>query len=226
MSATTNTSASSTVKSILPYTYGLRGVNPRVDDTLKDLLWYSIGVVCLVILIGRAWQMATAHLRHLLNLGASPPRQAYWSEDTSTVWPKLKVHLLYAPLHKKRHNKEIMLSSAVNVGTLPSRLHTIILLTYLLTNVIYCTYLDYSRPTAALLAELRGRTGFLSIVNMVLLIILAARNNPFNYLLGVSFDTYNKFHRWIGRVVVTQAIVHTFAWASNEYAAKGHRGKP
>ena len=162
MPATTNTSASSTAKSILPYIYGLTGVNLRVDDTLKDLLWYSIGVVCLIILIGRVWQMVTAYLRHLLNLGASPLRQVYWSEDRLTVWPKLKVHLLYAPLYKKRHNKETMLSSAVNVGTLPSRLYTIVLLIYLLTNVIYCIYLDYSRSTAALLAELHGRTGLLS----------------------------------------------------------------
>ena len=209
----------------LPYTYGLNGVNIAGDDAVTHALWISVSIVLLVILAGRFGQMANAHLRHLLNLNAHPAGSAYWETDRTTIWPKLKQYLLYAPLHKKRHNKEFMLSSAMNVGTLPSRLHTAILLAYLLSNVVYCTWLDYNqKPSAALMAELRGRTGHLSLVNMVPLIVLAGRNNPFIYLLRVSFDTYNLFHRWIGRLVVVEAIVHTAAWAVNERAAKGSQG--
>lgn len=210
--------------SALPYTHGLTGVDVPLDDTLTNILWGSIGFLASVIMIGRALQLANAHLRHLLNLDSSKMQQKYWSEDGTSIWPWLKANCLYAPLWRKRHNKEFQLSSALNVGTLPSRLHTTILILYLTSNVIYCTYLDYSRPRAAVLAELRGRTGHLSIVNMVPLIVLAGRNNPFIWLLRVSFDTYNLFHRWIGRVVIVEAIVHTIAWAVNDVAAKGTNG--
>ena len=30
-------------------------------------------------------------------------------------------------------------------------------------------------------------------------------------LLGISFDTYNLMHRWLGRIVVLEAVVHTLA---------------
>ena len=215
---------SPSMASALPYTHGLTGVNVPLDDVLSNILWGSIGVLAFIVIVGRITQMANAHLRHLLNLDCTNKQQKFWAEDKTSIWPWLKEHLLYAPLWKKRHNNEIRLSNAVNIGTLPSRLHTTILILYLISNVIYCTYLDYSRPSPSLLAELRGRTGHLSIVNMVPLIVLAGRNNPFIYLLRVSFDTYNLFHRWIGRVVIVEAIVHTIAWAANDVAAKGSKG--
>ena len=209
---------------VMPYTHGLTGVDLALDQKLTNALWLSITLLLLVILVGRFGQMANAHLRHLLNLNAAPKRAAYWETDKTTIWPKLKKNILYAPLNKKRHNKEFMLSSALNVGTLPSRLHTAILLAYVLSNIAYCAWLDYQKPRAATIAELRGRTGHMAMVNMVPLVVLAGRNNPFIYLLRVSFDTYNLFHRWIGRLVVIEAIVHTIAWAINAHAAKGSQG--
>ena len=208
----------------LPYSQGLTGVDLHLDHRLTLALWMSIIALCLVILLGRIFQMANAHLRHLLTLNSNPSQLAYWESDKTTIWPNLKKYLLYAPLNKKRHNKEFMLSSAANMGTLPSRLHTAILIAYLLSNVVYCSWLGYgSKPREAVIAELRGRTGHLAIVNMVPLIVLAGRNNPFIYLLRVSFDTYNLFHRWIGRLVVFEAIVHTVAWAINAHAAESSK---
>ena len=224
MIATNSTSGPSPQNQILPYTHGLAGVDLPLDDSLTYVLWVSVGALFLVILCVRFGQMANAHLRHLLNLNASPHQQSYWSEDRTAIWPKLKKNLIYAPLWKKRHNREFQLSRAVNVGTLPSRLHSLILIMYLLSNIIYCMYLDYSEPKAKLMAELRGRSGHLSVVNMIPLIVLAGRNSPLIPMLRVSFDTYNLFHRWIGRVVALEALVHTLAWATNEYDAKGMKG--
>ena len=211
-------------KNIVPYTYGLTGVNISLDDSLTYALWLSIGFLFLLTLCVRFGQMANAHLRHLLNLNSTSQQQSYWSEDKTSIWPSLKKQVFYAPLWKKRHNREIQLSRAINVGTLPSRLHTVLLLTYLLSNTIYCFVLDYSQPKAKSIAEFRGRTGHLAIVNMLPLFILAGRNSPFIPLLRISFDTYNLFHRWIGRVVAVEAFAHTLAWAWNEYDAAGMKG--
>lgn len=181
--------------------------------------------LALLVFLGRLGQMGNAHLRHLLNMGASPLQQSYWSNDRTLWWPRIKKHLLYAPLYKKRHNREFQLSKAINVGTLPSRVHTILLGLYFASNIVYCCFINYGEHNkAALIAEVRGRTGHLAVVNMVPLILLAGRNNPLIPLLRVSFDTYNLFHRWIGRIVVIEAIAHTIAWGANEVAAKGSQG--
>ncbi|KAL9138614.1 MAG: hypothetical protein Q9175_000187 [Cornicularia normoerica] len=224
MNSTKSSSAAEAAKNIIPYTYGLTGVDIPLDDSLTYILWSSMGLLFLVILCVRLGQMTNAHLRHLLNLSTSSIQQSYWSEDRTSIWPSLKKQVFYAPLWKKRHNREIQLSRAMNVGTLPSRLHTVLLLMYLLSNTIYCLVLDYSQPKAKSIAEFRGRTGHLAIVNMLPLVILAGRNSPLIPLLRISFDTYNLFHRWIGRVVAAEGFAHTLAWAWNEYDAAGMKG--
>ena len=207
-----------------PYISGLAGVNLKVDDLTTYYLWLSIAGLCGCIIVGRLAQILNAHLRHLMNLDASAIHQSYWSRDRTWLWPKVKKEVLYAPLNKKRHNREIQLSKAGNVGTLPSRLHTTILILYFISNIVYCCMLDYGDSKAALLADVRGRTGHLAVVNMVPLFILAGRNNPLIPLLRVSFDTYNLFHRWFGRIVILQSIAHTAAWAANVVAAEGSHG--
>ncbi|MCJ1274622.1 hypothetical protein MMC21_002419 [Puttea exsequens] len=208
----------------IPYTHGLTGVDLPLDNSLTNIFWFSLALLGAIILGVRCYQMINAHVRHLLNLNANSLQQSYWSEDRTPLWPKIKKTLLYAPLWKKRHNREIRLSRAINVGTVPSRLHTVILLLYLASNLVYCLYLDYASEKPKVMAEFRGRTGHLAIVNMLPLFVLASRNSPFIPLLRVSFDTYNLFHRWIGRVVVAEAFAHTLAWAANEHAAKGMKG--
>ncbi|KAI9847423.1 MAG: hypothetical protein M1838_000918 [Thelocarpon superellum] len=204
------------------YSTGLMGVNVSLDYLLTNAVWFSLVALCLAILLARWLQMGVAHVRHLFSLTATHDQQRYWMRDHTTIWPRLKEHLLYAPLWKKRHNREMQLSSAINMGTLPSRLHTILLLLYIFSNVAYTLILDYRGQTkSALIAEVRGRAGVLAVVNMIPLFILAGRNNPLIKMLRVSFDTYNLLHRWMGRIVVLEAIVHMFAWGANQVSADG-----
>src|SRR6187402_2972801 len=59
---------------------------------------------------------------------------------------------------------------------------------------------------------------------MIPLIILAGRNNPLIPLLQISFDTYNLIHRWMGRIVVLESVIHTLCWAYVKHAATGWSG--
>lgn len=177
-----------------------------------------------MVLIARLAQIISAYVRFLTTVNSTKDQQRFWIKDNS-FWSRVKKHLLVAPLVHKRHNKEIQLSSAINVGTLPSRLHTLFLAFYILTNLLYCCLLDFhNQSRASLLAEARGRTGHLSVMNMMPLFLFSARNNPFIPILGISFDTFNLFHRWIGRIVVIEGIAHTFLWGANNYAALGLHG--
>jgi len=50
---------------------------------------------------------------------------------------------------------------------------------------------------------------------------MAGRNNPLINWLNLSFDTFNLLHRWFGRIVVLEALAHTFAWMAETVAAGG-----
>ena len=53
-----------------------------------------------------------------------------------SLWTWFRKNLLHAPPHKIRHNKEMRLSNAISVGTLPTKLHATLLI-YFLNNIIY-----------------------------------------------------------------------------------------
>lgn len=146
-------------------------------------------------------------------------RPTYW-------FGNMKRHLLDAPLIRARHHREFKLSSALNMGTLPSRLQTLALVSYIVVSVVItCWAISWDKPKAKILSQLTQRTGYLAIVNMVPLFILAGRNNPLIQLTGITFDTYNLIHRWLGRIVVTEAVIHGTAWVVNK-VNKGTRSGP
>lgn len=207
---------------VYEYSRGLGGVDVPRDVIITRIIYSSVVVLALCVLCGRIAQISHAYLRHITSCTANGRQQTFWRWETSALWTNMKKHILYAPLGKKRHNREIQLSSAVNIGTLPSRFQTILITLYLASQVVYCLYLDYAvNEKAALAAELRGRSGTLAVLNMVPLFLLAARNNPLISILHISFDTYNLLHRWLGRIVVLESVAHTAAWAVSAVDEQG-----
>ncbi len=192
---------------------GLAGVNQAQNMLFKDMLWWSFGIVALIILSIRLLEIGWSQLRHVSAMSRPGELQAYWQRAQWNRMPWIKKHLTYAPLWAKRHNREFRLSAAAHLGTLPTRLQAVLLFAYLSSNAIYMLILDFGQPNHwALLAELRGRSGTLAAVNMIPLIIFAGRNNPLIRILRISFDTFNLLHRWVGRIVVIESVIHTIAW--------------
>ncbi|PVH88903.1 hypothetical protein DL98DRAFT_158883 [Cadophora sp. DSE1049] len=207
---------------IAPYATMLNGVNQVMNDMYRISSWWSLGVLAMLILTIRLSQRFNAHIRHVSAMGKSV--QTYWARNSSPLW-WFKKYLLYAPLVNKRHNREFRLSAAMNMGTLPSRFHSILIFLYLASNLGYTLQLDWSQENHyKVVAELRGRSGMLSVINMIPLIIFAGRNNPLIGLLQISFDTYNLMHRWLGRIVIFMALLHTWCWAYVKYKAVGWSG--
>ncbi|KAH8699005.1 metalloreductase [Talaromyces proteolyticus] len=204
---------------IYEYSRGLNGVDVPLDNLITQTICASLGLVAVTVFLSRVLEICNAYIRHISCLSASRRQQHFWSLEGYSVWPKIKKHIIHSPLFRKRHHREFQLSSAINMGVLPSRLHAILLVLYLASQVAYCSILDYAvNEKAALVAELRGRAGTLAVLNMIPLFLFAGRNNLLIWLLGVSFDTYNLFHRWLGRIVVLEAVVHTIAWFVNASA--------
>ncbi|KAL2108694.1 hypothetical protein VUR80DRAFT_3508 [Thermomyces stellatus] len=198
---------------IAPFHSALWGVNQPMNLLFVDVMWWTLGIMALGILAVRLVEVLWMHIRQVSCLNLPGDRQNYWKFAQWSWLPSVKKNLLYAPFWKKRHNREIRISTAVNMGTLPSRLHSIILVILLGTNLAYMFVLNWENDNMyEFCAELRGRSGTLSLVNMVPLIILVARNNPLIAWLRISFDTYNLIHRWLGRLAAIEAVIHMIAW--------------
>ncbi|KAK0260489.1 hypothetical protein B0A54_13707 [Friedmanniomyces endolithicus] len=164
------------------------------------------------------------HVRRLANLNHGPTsdgRQKYFSIPNKN-YAKAKRHLISAPLFRKRHNREFHLSSAMNVGTLPGRLQTLFLVGYFVMNIAFCVItINWHDTNKTYYDDARNRTGVLAVLNMIPLFLLAGRNNPLIWMLDISFDTYNLIHRWIGRIVVIEAVAHTTFWMAGKIALMG-----
>lgn len=120
----------------------------------------------------------------------------------------IKKHLIYAPLFRSRHNREFRMFS-MNLGVLPTRVQTLLMIGILAMNVTYCLYkIPWQEPRAALLEQLRNRSGVLAVMNMVPLVLISGRNNPLIVALNLSFDNFNRFHRFQGRLVAAEGVVH------------------
>jgi len=182
----------------------------------------------LIIILGSlaaallVWRLSTLFIKYIRTVAClNNDTQRYFAAASPKVsW--FKKNVLYAPIFSKRHNREFQLSSAVNVGTLPTRFQLAFLLAYFATNVAFCVVtVDFSLPYAQVAKLIRNRTGVLSVMNMIPLFVLAGRNSPFIFLLGISFDTYNLIHRWLGRIVILEALAHTVAFLAGNASTKG-----
>lgn len=206
---------------------GEAGANAAKDAALENVLlsnylYYILAVTAGVVITYKIYMSLLRYMRTVSSLNNST--QHYFASES---WRDafFKRSIQYAPLFRKRHNREFALSSAVNMGTLPSRLQLLALATYFATNVAFCvTDIAFHSNFDTWIDQLRNRSGILAVVNMVPLWLMAGRNNPLIKWLGMSFDTFNLLHRWIGRIVVLEAVTHTLAYwigssAENGFAA-------
>lgn len=210
----TETSTDGTFASLFPFSVGLNGVDQDRNYLAINVMVALLMSALAITLFLRFSEMFHSYSRQLAVM-SNPEHQTFWKNNRGDWWPWLKKHVIYAPLWKKRHNQEIALSSAVNVGTLPGRAHFMLLCIYSIFTLAWTLTLPYSRPRVEVVAALRGRSGAIAVFNLFPTIVFALRNNPFISLLHVSFDTFQLFHRWSARIFIVEVIVHSIAWLEN-----------
>lgn len=177
----------------------------------SNWMMISLGAFAGLPLLYRVFCVIYAQIRLMACLGLE--NQAYFAAHNHEWISWVKINVLYSPFWKNRHNRELRLSRAVDIGTLPTRFESFFLIGYVIGNIVFSLYkVGWGEEYALMLGEIRNRTGVLSVVNMVPLFIFAGRNNPLIPLMGISFDTYNLIHRWLGRIVVVQAFLHSICW--------------
>ncbi|CAI6336734.1 unnamed protein product [Periconia digitata] len=198
----------------LRFSHGLTGVDQDGNYLWVDVFLTMLGAIGLILLIMRVTHMLWNHMRHLTAMG-HPEKQLYWAENRSAIWPWIYRHIMMAPLHKLKHNAGFQISAAIDNGTLPGRLHFIMLVIYGALNIAWCLALPWKESGESIVAALRGRTGTLAALNLIPTILFALRSNPLISLLQVSYDDFNLFHRWGGRITIVEALIHTACWLHN-----------
>lgn len=130
-----------------------------------NYLFIVCGAVAIALLVWRVYNLFIHKVRHVACLNNE--KQRYFAiPHTKLSW--IKQNALYAPVLRKRHNREIQMSSAVNFGTLPTRLETLFLILYFATNVIFSVMgVPFTGEEVKAASTFRDRTGILSVVNMV-----------------------------------------------------------
>ncbi|EEQ84085.1 ferric-chelate reductase, variant [Blastomyces dermatitidis ER-3] len=202
---------------------GKKDKGPTEADLLNDSLGrLSLLVGGCVLAFFLVWHNAirlSNHIRRLTTL-TNDSQRYFTSADPYWAW--LKRSVVYAPIFRTRHNREFRLSAAVNVGTLPTRFQTFLLLGVIAMNVVLCCVtIPYASDETTVLGLIRNRSGTMATVNLIPLVVMAGRNNPLIKLLNVPFDTWNLLHRWFARIVVLEALTHVIAWMVNKVNTKG-----
>lgn len=91
--------------------------------------------------------------------------------------------------------------------TLPSNGVTLLILAFLSLNAFY---VFYRTPLSIdMLFAFADRTALVFVVNLPLLYLLAAKNQPIKWLTGYSYESLNIFHRRLGELLCLLALLHS-----------------
>ncbi|KAL8688086.1 MAG: hypothetical protein Q9218_005911 [Villophora microphyllina] len=176
---------------------------------------YTLSTLAALIFCLFVYRIVIQSIRYIRTLTCLNNDTQKYFKMPNLAFGAVKQHLLYAPLFRRRHNREIHLG-IFHLGYIPTRVQSLFLAGVIAMNVTLSVWgIEWNGTRAAALSHLRNRTGTLSVVNMIPLIVLAGRNNPLISLLNISFDNFNLVHRWFGRIVVLQALAHTIAEIMN-----------
>lgn len=133
---------------------------------------------------------------------------------------RIRRHVILAPTFSYRHSTPVYLGNWTL--QLPTRQQSLIVLGGFVLNLIF-VFVDnvvkepniYAKPF--ILTDFIGmRTGFLTMFLFPLLILFGGRNNFLLWLTGWPLDTFNVFHKWIGRIIVLNLFIHAVVYSVDE----------
>ncbi|KAL5047668.1 hypothetical protein BDW71DRAFT_40720 [Aspergillus fruticulosus] len=194
-----------------------RHVHPPMNVALATPLFALAGGF-LILFVARL----AIRIRHRLRLRSilkNNDQTTFTHRNGFMAWMNRQVFC--APLFGTRHNREFRVGHA-HMGTVPLRIETVILALYIAINFsFFICLVDWGEDYQEKLYQIKYAGGHLAVMNTPGLVLAAARNNPLIPLLGISFDTFNLFHRWVGRAIVIGAIVHIAAVVAGQIAEHG-----
>lgn len=196
------------------FSHGLTGVDQQADYQFVHIL-IATALLPVILRLGfRVFVIAQSYGRR-----RSATISNEWHRPKGRSQPSflgaLKQHFFYAPARTTRVSEDIKRISQSNHAA-PTRPQATVIIIYILSNFIYALAIP-EQSQAPRVAQFRGRCGTLAVFNLIPTILFALRNNPLIWILHISYDTFNLFHRWAATLVVAQSIAHVIAFGRNAY---------
>ncbi|KAE8353220.1 ferric reductase NAD binding domain-containing protein [Aspergillus coremiiformis] len=193
------------VDQLAPGKQHTRHDHPPMNPALATPL-YVLGGVLVSLFLSRSI-IRLRHRRRLREILQTDDQERF--AQSNVISATLKKHVFYAPLLSVRHSREFRFLGRIHMGIIPLRLEAALLLGYFVLNVIFFFaltnwWLGYEET----MYQIKYAAGHLCVMNLPVLVLTAGRNNPLIPLLGLQFDMFNVLHRWIGRLIIGEAIVH------------------
>ncbi|BGP43574.1 ferric-chelate reductase Frp1 [Rhodotorula kratochvilovae] len=182
--------------------------------------WFNIFLwecIALVVVVGLLRRLVTPRLVRAL---PEPLRRAH------TLFTK---HYSLAPLVGKKALAAVPLASSKRLSRwttvqVPLRPDVLLLGVFLAANLLVAfTGYDVPWPNGfyseeqghlvPLVRHVADRTGVIALGETPLVFLLAARNSPFTWLLGVDFGTLQIYHRWVAKVTYANVTVHMIGYS-------------
>lgn len=132
-------------------------------------------------------------------------------DKITTRWvDSVRKYLTLPATVNEKHGVPIRILNMFTISA-PVRGQSIIILVYVILNVLAGSlFYNVNEPIRreTMLRYVGIRTGIISFTQLPLMMLFACRNNPFIYITGWSYHTFNLYHHWVGRMVAIHALVH------------------
>lgn len=184
----------------------------QVTLFVRDSQWFGWGLVFYWIFI---LSVAT-----ILNLN---DKLIGWKPLDKFYSNSIKKYLIIPPLwNNKYHERTFILWKFIPLN-FPLRLNGIIVTVFVILTIIFCC-INYDTVTLphpylttsyyANVVLISYRTDMISIALFPLIYLFGSRNNFLLPLTGLSFSSFQFYHKWCAYVAVTLAFIHTIVWSA------------
>ena len=192
-------------------------ISPEVIADIQNiafagLILTALTVFAIILLVHR---LANTVHRYLRTIACVQNEKQSYFKQPAPIWAKIKQHIIYAPLFRVRHHREIFLMKIWPLGTLPGRFQSFFLAGLIAMNVTLSLIglpFQAGISSATFLTALQNRTGTVAVTNLLPLAQFVDKGNPLIGILDISYDAWNMAHRWLGRIIVAEVVTHSTAY--------------
>lgn len=174
------------------------------------------GIIFTVAAIANILQWCCPHFANRVN----STKIALWVQRQILCPQVIKPHTVI-DRNKDSLNKRDFISKwnesfKIAIFTLPLRVHALVLICYIVLTIIFCSINhEIVTPNTVFTCSkgqkyvaIADRTGIIATIQLPLVFLFFTRNNLLMNLTGLSYRTFQIYHKWVARVTFILLVLH------------------
>lgn len=191
-------------------------VSQRKMATQYGLYLYIYwGIVLLVASVSNVIQWCSPKINNQISSG----KLSLWIKR-KIICPQIikPTSVIKSPpaVYKNKFLKTWHESFSTAVYTLPLRVHALVLVGYIILMVILCSInyeivtpnTVFTCPRGQTYVAIADRTGIIGTIQLPLIFLFFTRNNILTNATGLSYRTFQIFHKWVARATFILLVLH------------------